>query len=68
MSCFKEKMSPEGVRKMVMTKKKRGVTVQGYYCYVCQAYHVTSKINHVDGGLVVKRRYSKYKKSLLTAE
>jgi len=73
MPCLKEPMSREQVKRVLQLqrqgKRQRGrKESQGYYCERCKAYHLTTNKNWFDGGVIVKRKYAKHKRSSLTSE
>jgi len=74
MPCHKEKMTREGIKKLLATRRsgdryqKSRLGIQGYYCETCHAFHLTGKKNRYDNGVIVKRKNAKYKKSSLTSE
>lgn len=73
MPCTKEPMSREQVKRVLQLQRqgkrqKSRKEAQGYYCETCHAFHLTTKKNYYDGGVIVKRKYAKHKKSNLTSE
>lgn len=72
MACHKEKMTRPQVMRILEVKRgghhyhKKRLGVQGCYCEECRAYHLTSKKNFYDNGMIVKRKNAKTKKSGLT--